>query len=143
MISDNSYMQSTVLYYPSSGWICLAPRQYPSHSDNDVTQYMQHGSLWPMTSSFSSIIVCIHPSILLLSRLLPSKLTTHRQSIPSADPCEAWLSSTNFATSAQTVELITVEEMWRMWWKRQTIGTLKETRCHLETIEVPLMEICI
>jgi len=28
-----------------------------------------------------------------------------------------------------------------MWWKRKTIGTLKETRCHLETIEVPLMEI--
>jgi len=29
------------------------------------------------------------------------------------------------------VALITVEEMWRMQWKGQTIGTLKETRCHL------------
>ena len=26
--------------------------------------------------------------------------------------------------------LTTVEKMWRMQWKGQTIGTLKETRCH-------------
>ena len=37
--------------------------------------------------------------------------------------------------------LITVEEMWEMQWKRQTIGTLKEKRCHSETMEVSLMKI--
>ena len=49
----------------------------------------------------------------------------------------------DLTTLAWPVALITVEKMWRMWWKRETIGTLKETRCHLETIEVPLMENCI
>ena len=44
---------------------------------------------------------------------------------------------TDLITSAQPVALITVEEMWRMWWKKKTIGTLKEMQCHLETIEVP------
>jgi len=34
-------------------------------------------------------------------------------------------------TSAQLVVFITVEEMWRMQWKKETIGTLKKTRCHL------------
>jgi len=34
--------QNGVLYH-SSGWICHASRQDPSHSDDDVTQYMQHG----------------------------------------------------------------------------------------------------
>jgi len=32
-------------------------------------------------------------------------------------------------TSVQPVALITVEEMWRIQWKRETIGTLEETRC--------------
>ena len=31
-----------VLYHPSSGQICHAPGQDPSHSDDDVAQYMQH-----------------------------------------------------------------------------------------------------
>jgi len=35
---------------------------------------------------------------------------------------------------------ITVENMWKMQWKGQTIGALKETRCHSKTIEVPLVE---
>src|SRR5882724_9811974 len=94
-----------------------------------------------MASSFSFVTVYLHPSILLSSGLLLSKLTTHRQRIPLADPYEAWLSPMDCMTSDQPVALITVEEMWRMQWKRQTIGILKETRCHLETIEVPLMKI--
>ena len=48
---------------------------------------------------------------------------------PSVDSHEDWLSSTDLVISAQPVALITVGEMWRMWWKRETIGTLKETRC--------------
>jgi len=39
----------------------------------------------------------------------------------------------DLVTSAQPVAPITVEEMWRMQWKRGTIRTLKETRCHSET----------
>jgi len=50
--------------------------------------------------------------------LLPSKPTTYRQSIPSADPHEALLSSTDIATLALPVALINVEEMWRMHWRR-------------------------
>src|SRR5882724_7764537 len=50
---------------------------------------------------------------LLPSILLPSEPTTHGQSMPSADPCEAWLSSMDLMTLAQPVVLITVEEMWR------------------------------
>ena len=29
-----------VLYHPSSGWVSIAFRQDPSHSDDDITQYM-------------------------------------------------------------------------------------------------------
>jgi len=50
---------------------------------------------------------------------------------PLANFHEAQLSSMCLVTSAQPVALITVEEMWRIWWKREAIGTLKETRCHL------------
>src|SRR5882724_5487622 len=82
---------SGVLYHPSSGWICHAPGQDPSHSDNDITQYIQHGLLQSMASSSLSTTVYLHPSIFLLSNLLPSELTTHGQSTPLADPCEAWL----------------------------------------------------
>src|SRR5882724_6468048 len=89
-----------VLYHPSFGWICHAPRQDPSHSDDDVTQYMQHGLLQPMAFSLSSVTVYLHLSILLLSGLLLSELATHGQSIPLADPHEAWLSSTDLASSA-------------------------------------------
>jgi len=37
--------QSAVLYHCTSGWICHAPGQDPSHSDNDITQYIQQGLL--------------------------------------------------------------------------------------------------
>src|SRR5882724_4797898 len=39
-----------------------------------------------------------------------------------------------FHPSDDLQTLITVEEMWRMQWKRETIGTLKDTRCHLGKI---------
>jgi len=96
-----------------------------------------------MASSLSSIAVHLCPSILPPSRFLPYELTTHGQSIPLADPHEAWPSSMDLTTPAQNVALITVEKMWKMQWKRQTIGSLKKTRCHLETIGVPLVENCI
>jgi len=37
----------------------------------------------------------------------------------------------DLTTLALTVTLLTVEEMWRMQWKRKIIGTQQETRCHL------------
>jgi len=36
-------------------------------------------------------------------------------------------------TLAQLVETTPVEKRWRMQQERETIGILKETRCHLET----------
>ena len=71
-----------VLYHPSSGQIYLAPGQDPSHSDDDITQYMQHSLLWPMASLLSSITftsiqpLCFHPDLLL------SELTTHGEKHP-------------------------------------------------------------
>jgi len=38
---------------------------------------------------------------LLPSGLISSELTTHRQSIPSADPCKGWLSSMDLVILAQ------------------------------------------
>ena len=49
---------------------------------------------------------------------------------PLANFHEVQLSSMHLMTLAQPVAHITVEEMWRTWWKRETIGTLKEARCH-------------
>src|SRR5882724_8816805 len=121
---------NSVLYHPSSGWICHTPGQDPSHLDDDITLYMQHGLL-PMASSFSSTqFTSVHPFCFHLDcfhlsqppmdkaypQLIPMKLGHHPQiSQPWPD---LWHSS-----------------LWwkggEMQWKRQTIGTLKETRCHL------------
>jgi len=43
---------------------------------------------------------------LLPSGLISSELTTHRQSIPSADPCKGWLSSMDLVILAQPLALI-------------------------------------
>ena len=37
-----------ILYHRTSGQICHAPGQDPSHSDDNITQYMQQGLLQPM-----------------------------------------------------------------------------------------------
>src|SRR5882724_7463093 len=50
-----------VLYHLSSGWICHAPGQDPSHSDDDITQYMQQGLLQPMVYSSKEILPSICP----------------------------------------------------------------------------------
>jgi len=76
----------TVLYHPSSGWICLAPRQDPLHSDDDISQNMWHGLLQLMASSLSSVTVNLCPIILLPSGLLPSKPTTCGQTHPQLIP---------------------------------------------------------
>jgi len=88
-----------------------------------------------MASSSSSAIV-----YLCLSILLPSELTIHGQSIPSADPHEAWTSSMDLETLAQPVALITVEKGWRDAVEETNNRDPKGDKCHLETIEVPLME---
>ena len=50
------------LYHPSSGWICHAPRQDPSHSDDNLTQYMLHGALQHMASLLSHITIHLKSS---------------------------------------------------------------------------------
>src|SRR5882724_11449321 len=111
-------------------WVEITPqlRKFPS----DRTPHT-----WTMTPLNIGGMVFLCPmtgllsSGLLPSGLISSELTTHRQSIPSADPCKGWLSSMDLVILAQPLALITVEEMWRMQWKRQNNRTLKETRCHL------------
>src|SRR5882724_3716905 len=76
-----------VLYHPSSGWIYLTSGQDLLHSDYDITKYMQHKSLmvpWHPCSHLS--LLYFHPTVLLLSKLLPSEPTTCRQNTPLADP---------------------------------------------------------
>jgi len=50
LTGDSQYFKlgGGVLYHRTSGQICHAPGQDPSHSDDDVTQYMQQGLLQPM-----------------------------------------------------------------------------------------------
>src|SRR5882724_8364475 len=74
-----------VMYHLSSGRICHAPGQDPLHLDDDITHYMWQG-LQPMVSSSSSNAVYPSSANLLPYGLLPSELTTHRQSVPLADP---------------------------------------------------------
>jgi len=84
----------------------------------------------------SSTAAYLHPPILLPSGLLLSKVITCRQTMPSADPHEAWLSSTDLATSAWPVALISVEEMWR--------NAVEETNSRVSKGDkVPLVEKCI
>ena len=77
-----------------------------------------------MTSFFSSATAYFHPIILLPSGLLLSELTTCGKEHP-------WLIPRKLGYHPQSHNLgltmtpITVEEMWRMWWKRETIGTLR------------------
>ena len=53
---------------------------------------------------------------LLLSGFVPSEP-------PTMDKVCPWLLSTDLATSARPVALITVERMWKMQWKQWTIGS--------------------
>jgi len=119
-----------VLYHPSSGWIYLAPGQNPSLGWWHDSIYVAQSS---MTYGISALIHCcllfiqpfyFHPDLLL------SKLTTRRQEHPWLIPRRLDYHP-GLVASAWPVPLITVEEMWRMWWKRETIRTLKQTRCHL------------
>jgi len=96
---------------------------------------MWHNLLQPMASSLSSVTVYLHPTILLLSGLLLSKRPPADKH-PQLIPMKLGYHPTDLGSLAWPMALITVEEMWRMQWKRETIGTLKETRCHSETIEV-------
>src|SRR5882724_13573776 len=50
-----------VLYHPSSGQICHAPGQDPSHLDDDITQYMWHGLLRPMVYSSEEVLPSVCP----------------------------------------------------------------------------------
>ena len=55
--------EATVLYHPSSGQICHASGQDPLHLDDDIIQYMWHGFIWLMASSFiiHHCFTSIHP----------------------------------------------------------------------------------
>ena len=129
-------MEPTVLYHCTSGWICHAPGQDPSHSDNDVTQYMQQGLLQPMVYSSEEVLpsVCPFASVQIVSIWIGSvRAAHHGQSMPLAivhgshdlgPTCGTYHCREKIETA--------VEEMDNR--------ILKETECHLETIEVPHME---
>ena len=133
--ANEGVRRSGVLYHPSSGWVSITFGQDPSHSDDDVTQYMWHSSLQSMASS-------LHPSLflpsnhLLPSDLLPLELTTHRQSVPLAIVHRSCNLSLTCGTHhcGENVENVGEEMDNRI---------LRETKCHLEIIRVPLVEKCI
>ena len=76
------------------------------------------------------------PSGLFLSGLVPSEP-------PTTDKVCPWLSSTDLMTSAQHVDTYHCGENVENVVGETDNRVLKETKCHLETIEVPLMEKCI
>ena len=115
LTGDSQYfkLEGGVLYHPSSGQIYLTSGQDPLHSDDDVTQYMQHSLLWSTASSLSSIAVIL-PSNHFASIQIASIQADHPWTqTPSADSHEDQLSSTHLMTLAQSVAPIIVEEMWR------------------------------
>ena len=87
LTGDSQYFKlgGGVLYHCTSGRICHAPGQDPSHSDNDVTQYMQQGLLRHMVYSseevlssicpFASVQTCFHLDWFRPSRPLQTKCT--------------------------------------------------------------------
>src|SRR5882724_13142631 len=92
--------------------------------------------------SHLSLFISIHPFCFHPICFCPSR--------SSVDKTHPWLNSMKLGYHPQILQPwpnLWHLSLWRkcgeMWWKRQTIGTLKETRCHLEAIEVPLMENCI
>src|SRR5882724_7173577 len=63
LTGDSQYFKlgGGVLYHCTSGWIFHVPRQDPSHSDNDVTHYMQQGLLQPMVYSSEEVLPSVCP----------------------------------------------------------------------------------
>jgi len=133
LTGDSQYFKlgGGVLYHCTSGWICHTPGQDPSHSDDDITQYMQQGLLQPMVYSSEEVLPSICP---FASVWIASVQATHcRQSVPLAiihGSCDLSLTCGTYHCG-ENVENA-VEEMDNR--------ILKETECHLETIEVPHME---
>src|SRR5882724_3641069 len=60
-LRDLNADRHTVLYHHSSGQICHAPGQDLSHSDNDITLYMQQGLLRPMVYSSEEVLPSVCP----------------------------------------------------------------------------------
>src|SRR5882724_3653697 len=60
-----------VLYHRTSGWICHAPGQDPSHSDHEITQYMQQGLLRHMVYSSEEVLSSVCPFASIWTRFRP------------------------------------------------------------------------
>ena len=120
-----------------------------SHSrTGPLTLRQWHHSIYAAQSSTTYGILTLIHHCLLMSNHFASVWIASIQAdhlwtrTPSADSHEAWLSSTVSWPQTNLWHL----SLWRKCGEcggRETIGTLKETRCHLESIEVPLMENCI
>ena len=50
-----------ILYHPSSGQIYHTLGQDPSHLDNDITQYMQHGMSYGILVHHLPLLTSVHP----------------------------------------------------------------------------------
>src|SRR5882724_738821 len=60
-----------VLYHHTTGWICHTPGQDPSHSDDDVTQYMQQELLRYMVYSSEEVLSSVCPFASVWTRFRP------------------------------------------------------------------------
>jgi len=121
LTGDNQYFKlgGGVLYHSTSGQICHAPGQDPhtqmmtSHSicskDFCDPWYTHPKKYYPPSAHFASIWI--------VSVWIDSfRAAHHRQSMTLAVDHRSH-------NSAQPVALITAERMWKMWWKRQKIGS--------------------
>jgi len=60
-------LEDTVLYHTISGWVSIAFRQDPLHSDDDITLYIWHDH--QLISTRSTIIYAYHDPVLILQFL--------------------------------------------------------------------------
>ena len=108
--------------------------EYPLHLDNDITQYM-HMALYCQWHT------CFHP--LPFTSVWPSDSVQLLLSWAGHSTSLAQCHKTNHHTCVSWAQpgslvLIISETMDEMRWKMGQWRFLVETRCHLETIEVPL-----
>src|SRR5882724_4027307 len=123
-----------VLYYPSSGQIYLTSGKDPSHLDDGITQYMWHSLLQSTASSLSSVTVILPSNCFASVQFASIQADYPFTQTTLADFHEDWLSSMVSQPWPDLWHLSMWMKCGEMWWKRETIVILMETRCHLWNI---------
>ena len=135
------WCQVCVLFHNSPGWISLAFGKDPLYSDGDFFLYMQHCLLWTMAIITSILITTPPIHLLLLANICfcPSWATwkPHHQLIHNTIIYHICASKGAPVLSCGSYH--SWDKVWNAV-ESKTKEILLETRCHSETIGVPLVE---